>query len=158
LTYAVLFLSFPASSDGPIYLKTFAIFWTFAGLIAIVVCVLALAKEGRRSGAFAFGHFDASASGWTPGWSWFVGLLQAAYVTSSTGMVVSMCEEVDKPEIQVPRAMSLFFIRAYMIIPSLMSGEYRVYTVIVNFVFGSAFLIPLMFVLPDLAYLNTRMS
>jgi amino acid transporter len=96
-------------TDGLTYPQTFAVFWTFAGVLAIVVCTLAIAKQGRRSGAFAFGNFDASASGWTPGWSWFVGLLQAAYVTSSTGMVVSMCEEVERPEIQVPRAMYLVF-------------------------------------------------
>jgi hypothetical protein len=57
-------------------------------LIAIVVCLLAIAKEGRRSGAWVFGHFETQA-GWPAGWSFFIGLLQAAYATSATGMIVS---------------------------------------------------------------------
>jgi len=68
--------------------QTFAIFWTFAGVIAIVAVVLALAKNGRRDAAWVFTHFETS-SGWTPGWSFMVGLLQAAYATSSTGMIIS---------------------------------------------------------------------
>lgn len=63
-------------------------FWTFAGVIAIVVCVLAMAKEGRRDAAYVFGHFEAN-SGWPKGWSFCVGLLHAAYATSSTGMIIS---------------------------------------------------------------------
>ena len=34
------------------WLDTFAIFWTFAGVIAITACVLAIAKNGRRDAAF----------------------------------------------------------------------------------------------------------
>ncbi|CAL3968389.1 unnamed protein product, partial [Diplocarpon coronariae] len=56
---------------------TFAIFWTFAGVICIVVCVLALAKGGRRSATFVFTDFEP-ASGWPAGWAFCVGLLQAA--------------------------------------------------------------------------------
>ncbi|KAL5328399.1 hypothetical protein ACEPPN_001898 [Leptodophora sp. 'Broadleaf-Isolate-01'] len=114
------------------WLDTFAIFWTFAGVIAIVVCVLALAKEGRRSAKFVFTDFEPL-SGWTPGWAFCVGLLQAAYATSSTGMIISMCEEVQNPSIQVPRAM--------------------VGTIILNTICGLVFLIPLLFVLPDLELL-----
>ncbi|KAI1764584.1 amino acid transporter [Hypoxylon sp. FL1150] len=110
-------------------LDTFAIFWTFAGVIAIVVCVLAIAKEGRRDAAYVFGHFEVN-SGWTPGWSFFVGLLHAAYATSSTGMIISMCEEVRAPATQVPKAMVL--------------------TICINTVAGLLFMIPLVFVLPDI--------
>jgi hypothetical protein len=69
-------------------LQTFAIFWTFAGVVAILITVLVIAKNGRRDAAYVFGHFETN-SGWTPGWSFFVGLLHAAYATSSTGMIIS---------------------------------------------------------------------
>lgn len=119
------------------WLDTFAIFWTFAGVIAIVACVLALARNGRHSGSYVFTHFEPS-SGWPAGWSFCVGLLQAAYATSSTGMIISMCEEVQNPSVQVPRAM--------------------VGTIVLNFFCGLLFLIPLLFVLPDLQELVALVS
>ncbi|KAF2259323.1 amino acid transporter [Lojkania enalia] len=115
------------------WLDTFAIFWTFAGLIAIVVCTLAIAKNGRHDAAYVFGEFDPSNSGWPAGWSFCVGLLHAAYATSSTGMIISMCEEVAQPSTQVPKAM--------------------VGTVVLNTFAGLVFLIPLVFVMPDQAEL-----
>ncbi|CAK9785363.1 amino acid transporter [Cutaneotrichosporon oleaginosum] len=116
-------------------LDTFAIIWTFIGLICILVTVLAVAKGGRRDGAFVFGGFEpeTTGSGWPSGWSFMVGLLHAAYATSSTGMIISMCEEVQSPATQVPKAM--------------------VATICINLVGGLLFLVPLMFVLPDLAML-----
>ncbi|OCK87995.1 amino acid transporter [Cenococcum geophilum 1.58] len=111
-------------------LDTFAIFWTFAGLISIIICTLVIAKHGRHSADYVFRDFDPSNSGWPAGWSFMVGLLQAAYATSSTGMIVSMCEEVEHPATQVPKAM--------------------VATVIINTIGGLLFLIPLTFVLPNL--------
>ncbi|KAL3424198.1 amino acid permease [Phlyctema vagabunda] len=119
------------------WLDTFAIFWTFAGLIAIVVCVLAIAKNGHRSAEFVFTEFVPS-SGWPAGWSFCVGLLQAAYATSSTGMIISMCEEVQYPSTQVPRAM--------------------VGTIVLNFFCGLIFLLGLLFVLPDVADLVALVS
>ncbi|KGO36417.1 Amino acid/polyamine transporter I [Penicillium expansum] len=109
-------------------LDTFAIFWTLAGLLAIVICVLAIAKGGRRDAKYVFTSFEP-VSGWPAGWSFCVGLLQAAYSTSSTGMVICMCEEVQQPSTQVPKAM--------------------VGTVILNTLAGFLFLVPLVFVLPD---------
>ncbi|KAL1409320.1 hypothetical protein Q8F55_003301 [Vanrija albida] len=114
------------------YLDAFAVYWTMAGLVAIMVTILAIAKNGRRSGAYALGHFEPT-SGWPAGWSFCVGLLHAAYATSSTGMIISMCEEVQRPATQVPRAMVL--------------------TICMNTIGGLFFLVPLMFVLPDLAEL-----
>ncbi|KAK4662384.1 uncharacterized protein QC763_700110 [Podospora pseudopauciseta] len=111
-------------------LDTFAVFWTFAGILAILITVLAVAKEGRRSAEYAFTHFEPT-SGWPAGWSFMVGLLHAGYATSSTGMVISMCEEVQHPATQVPKAM--------------------VITILINTIGGLLFLVPLMFVLPDLA-------
>ncbi|KAF2845982.1 amino acid transporter [Plenodomus tracheiphilus IPT5] len=120
------------------WLDTFAIFWTFAGVLAIVICVLAIAKNGRHSAHYVFTEFDPSNSGWVPGWSFMVGLLHAAYATSSTGMIVSMCEEVRQPATQVPKAM--------------------VATVALNTICGLVFLIPLVFVLPDQASLAALLS
>jgi len=59
-----------------------------------------------------------------------VGLLHAAYATSSTGMIISMCEEVQNPQVQVPKAM--------------------VATIFINTFAGLLFVVPLMFVLPDM--------
>jgi amino acid transporter len=120
------------------WLDTFAIFWTFAGVIAIVVCVLAIAKNGRHSADYVFTTLDTSSSGWIPGWSFMVGLLHAAYATSSTGMIISMCEEVRHPATQVPKAM--------------------VGTIILNTICGLVFLIPLVFVLPNQAMLGALAS
>lgn len=61
-----------------------------------------------------------------------VGLLHAGYATSSTGMIISMCEEVLNPSVQVPKAM--------------------VATIFINTVAGLLLLIPLVFVRPDLYY------
>jgi len=52
------------------------------------VAILVVAKDGRRSGAWVFGSFEPNA-GWPAGWSFFIGLLQAAYATSATGMIGS---------------------------------------------------------------------
>ncbi|KAF3936968.1 hypothetical protein ABW19_dt0208270 [Dactylella cylindrospora] len=113
-------------------LDTFAIFWTFAGVISIVICVLAIAKNGRHSAEFVFTEFVPQ-SGWVDGWSFMIGLLHAGYATSSTGMIISMCEEVRQPSTQVPKAM--------------------VGTIVLNTLCGLLFLIPLVFVIPDLGEL-----
>ncbi|KAL4792240.1 amino acid/polyamine transporter I [Aspergillus venezuelensis] len=119
------------------WLEYFAIFWTLAGVIAIDVCLLVIAKEGRQSGKWVFGHFEPQ-TGWPDGWSFCIGLLQAAYATSSTGMIISMCEEVRQPAVQVPKAM--------------------VGTIIINLIAGLVFLIPVVFVMHDLPGLAALVS
>ncbi|GAB7359478.1 hypothetical protein MBLNU230_g6124t1 [Neophaeotheca triangularis] len=111
-------------------LDTIAIYWTFGGVIAIICCALAIASEGRRSAEYVFTDFEPN-SGWTPGWAFCVGLLHAAYATSATGMILSMCEEVQKPSTQVPKAM--------------------VGALGLNALAGAIFLIPLVFVMPELS-------
>ncbi|RMZ86593.1 hypothetical protein DV736_g6183, partial [Chaetothyriales sp. CBS 134916] len=111
-------------------LDTITIFWTFTGVIAIVVCCLAIAREGRHNASYVFGHFENS-SGWPDGWAFFIGLLHGAYATSATGMILSMCEEVQEPATQVPKAMT---------------GA-----LLMNFLCGFVFLVSLVFVLPDIA-------
>ncbi|KAJ9641679.1 hypothetical protein H2204_002741 [Knufia peltigerae] len=110
-------------------LDTMTIYWTFGGVFAILICVLVIAKNGRNSGSFALGEFQAN-TGWTPGWSFCIGLLHAAYATSATGMIISMSEEVRDPGRQVPKAMC--------------------WALGLNWLCGIIFLLPLMFVLPDL--------
>lgn len=65
-----------------------AIFWTLIGVTAIIVTVLVVAANGRRSAEFAFTAFEPQ-SGWPDGWSFCIGLLQAAYGLSASGMVTS---------------------------------------------------------------------
>lgn len=109
------------------------IYWTAASVIIILVTLLSLATE-KRDAAFVFGYYDASASGWeAPGWPFFVGLLQAAYVLTGYGLVASMCEEVQDPAREVPRAMVL--------------------SVAAAGITGIVYLLPILFVLPDVATL-----
>lgn len=129
---AITFLCNAVSSLGNRWLPlldTAAIFWTFSGVFAIIITILVMAKGGRNDAKYVFTHFEAN-SGWTDGWSFCVGLLHAGYATSSTGMIISMCEEVQKPSVQVPKAM--------------------VGTIFLNTFAGLLFLIPLVFVMPDL--------
>lgn len=130
------------------------IYWTAASVLIIMVTLLVLAPT-RRSAEFVFAHYDASASGWPSGWSFFVGLLQreflhpensstesaaadpfspaAAYTLTGYGMVASMCEEVQNPEREVPKAIVL--------------------SVVAAGITGVIYIIPLLFVLPDVQML-----
>ncbi|RDW64505.1 putative amino acid permease [Aspergillus mulundensis] len=119
------------------WLESFAIFWTLAGVVAIDICLLVVARNGRHNAKWVFGHFEPQ-TGWPDGWSFCIGLLQAAYATSSTGMIITMCEEVRQPALQVPKAM--------------------VGTIIINLIAGLVFLIPVCFVMPDLAELAALAS
>lgn len=129
--WAVMILCYLINIFGSRYLdliNTVCIYWTGASVIIILVTVLVMA-DTRRSGEFVFAHYDASGSGWPSGWSFFVGLLQPAYVLTGYGMVASMCEEVQTPEREVPRAMVL--------------------SVVAAGVTGLLYIIPILFVLPD---------
>lgn len=104
------------------------IYWTTASVIIILVTLLTMADD-RRDADFVFTHFDASASGWPSGWAWFVGLLQPAYTLTGYGMVASMCEEVQNPHREVPKAIVL----------SVAAAGFT----------GVVYLLPILFVLPD---------
>jgi amino acid permease (GABA permease) len=108
------------------------IYWTSASVLIIMVTVLVMSPN-KRSAREVFGHYDASASGWPSGWAFFVGLLQAAYTLTGYGMVAAMCEEVQSPEREVPKAMVLSVAAAGLT--------------------GIIYWIPIMFVLPDVATL-----
>lgn len=112
------------------------IFWTAASVVIILVTVLVMADH-RRDAAFVFGRFDTSLSGWpskTNGWVFFVGLLQAAYTLTGYGMVAAMCEEVQNPQREVPKAIVLSVVAAGLT--------------------GLVFLIPILFVLPPVDVLT----
>lgn len=145
--WAVMLIAFSVNVFGSKYLdhiNKICIYWTGASVLIIIVTVLIMSDE-RRSAKFVFSHFDASASGWPSGWAWFVGLLQAAckiffppprFTTNSVldtltgyGMVASMCEEVQNPEREVPKAMVL----------SVAAAGFT----------GLLYLIPILFILPD---------
>lgn len=64
------------------------------------------ADVGRHSASYALGHYDTSFSGWG-GFTFFIGLLPAAYTFSAIGMISAMAEECDHPATKVPTAISL---------------------------------------------------
>ena len=112
-------------------LNTIAFYWTFAGVLIILVTVLVMARDGRRDAQFVFAGWENS-SGWPDGWAFFVGLLQAAYTLTGYGTVASLCEEVNHPDKQVPRAI--------------------VWSVVAASITGFVYIIPVLFILtPDAA-------
>ncbi|KAL7790651.1 putative GABA permease [Trichoderma afarasin] len=135
--WAVMLVCALVNAFGSRYLDLInkvCIYWTAASVIIIMVTLLTMADH-RRSGEFVFAHYDASSSGWPTGWSFFVGLLQAAYTLTGYGMVAAMCEEVQNPEREVPKAIVLSVVAAGFT--------------------GVIYLIPLLFVLPDVQTLLT---
>ena len=111
------------------YLNIICVYWTGAAVVIISVTLLATAKGGRRSASYVFTEFDTTRSGWPPVWSFFVGLLPSAFTLTGYGMIPSMCEQVQNPEREVPKAM--------------------VYSVVAAGMTGVIYLIPLLFVMPD---------
>lgn len=80
--WAVMLVCFLINAFGSRYLDLFnkvCIYWTASSVVIFMITLLSMAHS-RRSGAFVFGHFDASASGWPSGWAFFVGLLQVRKV------------------------------------------------------------------------------
>lgn len=113
------------------------IFWTAASVIIILITLLTTAKH-RRDAEFVFANYDASHSGWPAGWAFFVGLLQAAYTLTGYGMVAAMCEEVQNPHREVPKAIVL--------------------SVVAAGITGLLYLIPLLFVMPEVKMLRNVLS
>ncbi|KXL41824.1 hypothetical protein M433DRAFT_153829 [Acidomyces richmondensis BFW] len=134
--WAITLVCFLVNAFGAKYLdliNKLCIYWTAASVFIILITILSMGRNGRRSSAFVFGHYDASASGWASGWAFFVGLLQPAYVLTGYGLVAAMCEEVQNPHREVPKAMVL--------------------SVAAAGVTGLFYLVPILFVLPDVQYL-----
>ncbi|KAF8853432.1 putative amino acid permease [Acephala macrosclerotiorum] len=80
--------------------------WTGISIFIILIALSVKADVGRHSASYTLGHYDTSLSGWG-GFTFFIGLLPAAYTFSAIGMISSMAEEVADPAIKVPKAMSL---------------------------------------------------
>ncbi|KIL87088.1 hypothetical protein FAVG1_09642 [Fusarium avenaceum] len=87
-------------------LDTIATVWNLATLIIFLIALSASANSGRQSASHALGYYDNSISGWG-GFSFFIGMLPPAYTFCAIGLISSMAEEVEKPAIKVPTAMSI---------------------------------------------------
>lgn len=80
--------------------------WTALSIVVILIVLSVTADAGRHDAAYALGHYDTSFSGWG-GFSFFIGLLPAAYTFSAVGMASAMAEECANAVIKVPQAISL---------------------------------------------------
>lgn len=138
--YAICLISFVICTFGNRVLPmvdTICAAWTAVSIFIILIALSVQAKAGRHSASYALGHYDTSLSGWG-GFTFFIGLLPAAYCFSAIGMISSMAEEVADPAIKVPWAISLC-------IP-------------VGGVAGLFFVLPLCFTLPPLTDIITAPS
>lgn len=110
LFYALCLLTFLICAVGDAwlpYVDTVAAVWNIITIIVVLVVLAATAHSGRHDAATALGHYDPSFSGWSAGFTFFIGLLPPAYTFCAIGMVTAMAEECEAPEVQVPRAMTL---------------------------------------------------
>ena len=75
------------------YVDTVASIWNAVTIVVVLIGLSATASVGRHSAADTLGYYDTSISGWG-GFSFFIGLLPAAYTYAAVGMISSMAEEV----------------------------------------------------------------
>ncbi|OQD84583.1 hypothetical protein PENANT_c012G08680 [Penicillium antarcticum] len=80
--------------------------WTALTILIILIAVSVKASAGRHTASYTLSHYDKSFAGWGD-FTFFIGLLPAAYTFSAIGMISSMAEECNKPAIKVPRAIAL---------------------------------------------------
>lgn len=107
--YAICLLTFVICAFGNKFLPMVDIIcaaWTAISIFIIMIALAVKADVGRHSASYALGHYDTSLSGWG-GFSFFIGLLPAAYTFSAIGMISSMAEEVADPAVKVPKAIAL---------------------------------------------------
>jgi amino acid transporter len=107
--YAICLITFVICAFGNRLLPmvdTICAAWTALSILVIMIALSVKADVGRNSAAFTLGHYDTSFSGYG-GFTFFIGLLPAAYTFSAIGMISSMAEEVADPALKVPRAISL---------------------------------------------------
>jgi len=107
--YAITLATFVICTFGNRFLPmvdTICAAWTAISIVIIMICLSVKAEAGRHTASYALAHYDTSFSGWG-GFTFFIGLLPAAYTFSAIGMISAMAEEVADPAIQVPRAISL---------------------------------------------------
>lgn len=112
-----LLLVFYAICLGTLVICTFCNRWlplvdticaafTAISIVVILISLSVVAADGRHSAADTLGAYDNTLAGWG-GFTFFIGLLPAAYTFSAIGMISSMAEECADPAVKVPRAISL---------------------------------------------------
>lgn len=86
--YAICLASFVICAFGNKLLPmvdTICAAWTALSILIILIALSVKADVGRHSANYALGHYDTSLSGWG-GFTFFIGLLPAAYCFSAIGM------------------------------------------------------------------------
>jgi amino acid transporter len=130
--WAICLISFAICALGNKILPmvdTICAAWTALSILIIMMALSVKADVGRHSAAYTLGHYDTSLSGWG-GFTFFIGLLPAAYTFSAIGMISSMAEEVSDPAVKVPKAIALCvpvggIAGLFFIIPSKCSRKLR---------------------------------
>lgn len=129
LVIATLFICALGNKFLPM-VDTICAAFTAISILIILIALSTKADAGRHSASYALSHYDKSFSGYG-NFTFFIGLLPAAYCFSALGMISSMAEECDNPSVKVPRALAL--------------------CVPVGGLAGLFFVIPICVLLPDLA-------
>ncbi|KAF5007723.1 hypothetical protein FDECE_5971 [Fusarium decemcellulare] len=104
-----------------------ALAWSILGVVVIGIVLLAMSDKSNAK--FVFTEFD-NQTGWSDGMAWILGLLQSALSLIGFDVVLHMAEEMPNPARDAPRAM--------------------IYAIAVGGVTGGAFILIMLFCLPDL--------
>ncbi|OKL60440.1 hypothetical protein UA08_04322 [Talaromyces atroroseus] len=107
--YAICLVSFVICTFGNRFLPmvdTICAAWTAISILVIMIALSVKADVGRHDAAYALGDYNTKLSGWG-GFTFFIGLLPAAYCFSAVGMIASMAEECANAVVKVPQAISL---------------------------------------------------
>ncbi|KAK3378739.1 amino acid/polyamine transporter I [Lasiosphaeria ovina] len=107
--YAICILTFFVCAYGNRFLPhvdTFCAAFTALAIFITLICLSVKADVGRNSPSDTLGHFDNSISGWGD-FSFFIGILPAAYTFSAIGMISAMAEECGDPAVKLPKAIAL---------------------------------------------------
>ncbi|KAJ8127469.1 hypothetical protein O1611_g6167 [Lasiodiplodia mahajangana] len=107
--YALCFLTFFVVAFGNKILPlvdTICAIFTAISILVTLITLSVKAEAGRHSPSYTLGHYNPTLSGWG-NFSFFIGILPAAYTFSAIGMISSMAEECDKPTTKLPNALSL---------------------------------------------------
>ncbi|KAG5953068.1 hypothetical protein E4U53_007037 [Claviceps sorghi] len=86
------------------YFTKAAFLWSVAGLLVIVISVLACASPNFQTGGFVYGQFINN-TGWPDGLAWMLGLLQSAFSLTGFDATAHMIEEIPDPQRQGPKIM-----------------------------------------------------
>ncbi|KAK0636703.1 amino acid/polyamine transporter I [Bombardia bombarda] len=109
LFYAICLITFFICAYGNKLLPmvdTICAVFTALAIFITLVCLSTKAEVGRHSPKDTLGYYDSSISGWGD-FSFFIGILPAAYTFSAVGMISAMAEECADPAVKLPKAMSL---------------------------------------------------